>query len=1574
MEQKEIILVNKGMRRDLSVSKTGESSAYDNRNIRITATDRDTLLSVTNERGNKEIENLSFSGTLIGHAVLNDYIVLFTADGDTSRIYRVKYEGESFSGILLFEGTLGFDTEHPIEIIADYETEDIQKVYWLDGKHVLRFINIADTYLKAHLKDGSTWDDPKFTFADYDDWFDSTRSSSQIPDVTISKDNSGNSRANGVTQYFLTYYNKNGQQTGIIYSSPLVYLSPEGRGGATDQTNSNRIVLSVSGLDTTFEYVRLYSIMRSSLDGDVVGYIVGDSSITEGNATFVDDGAHLEAADPTSFLYLGSSEAHFQTMAQKDGTLFLGNMSSVGYAGVDGIEDAIRENAFILSGDEFTDGTDWESAIVSFKYSTDRDITSQKGHIPYVTAQGYYPYDSQLQYTNAQISTFKGGEKYRFALRFVRSNGTMSKPFWIGDKVNPYYPIMTYSSQIVRAVAVCVVPDAIVAAAKEAGFSSAQLMIAQASYSDRSVQAQGIVSPTVFNLYDRYSGRDFAQSSWIYRPRRGNYPYKHLSVLNKSDSPYSELQCNWWSATENSTVPSALLFTDSDGNLINKPDGYRDYDAQSLWINVTASKDFLGVCEYDCYISVAFWSGETLLTEKREHFSTNNSKKSVVAKCLRIFDELDIDTILRPDAGMLYELLDRAKDGCSYLSHNKIEYSSGKTPLGVSHSNKASLHSRLNRQFYFVDESIITLNSPEITCEAVSLDRNSGLKFRLVGVSLLTSNISDYLVETDNREYPGGNIVNYQFSHQNISEDIEGLSAWPLYSEYGYQKNNDDSYSPIYAQYNYMMYMWQKSGSVPSFAKDEKQWSLLTKKLFANLHYSHFSIYNNYKVNTWSVTPSDVRQVSPAGAVAYELKRGLDTVIYTADIEKAVLVPDDVEYPVYYSKDVVQPGDAIGLEFAKTVSDSVTMTYKSTAHAVIGLPVGSSDTILPYLNEDEAVVLNTDEGTSHAPWLSNSYSGQTLLYRSISLNDDTAIADLNKGAYGTFQCLAKSDAGYLTARCPVDTLNDTTKNGFDAMLDAVADSGKIVFVHLKYDNNGEENIILADASAMTSDETQVWAFYSVSAGTVKIKFSSKLAMSSIYIALYYGNTLLHSETVQLGNDTTSYTFKLKHEADWKWLMSLSYKVSYTTYKDGSNIEPLVPELDATAVSDRLVVTVFPVEKLTERYYVLKSALTVAFSGTFDTTYLNIAYTPNYKFRYTFSGGDGTITNLGEHSDEYKNPDQSEFVLSDTTIMKNTSQKYLFIGELYQDYDTLAAKNPSLDTRYGGITESAVEGNTFISAGKRTPLSYTESVDGYAKAELDSGSLLEYILKKTGTSNFNLKMLNVNKDGENALEEISLLSINRLTVDDFLPTSTNKTKGLRVEQSGDGWISVIDGLAEGIVSKLQTDDSYKIAVLRNGYARKGEWRHYKNKYGNMQTTHTARDMKRLRTMRRGYNNGLPAYRLRIIGIDQLICSGGIEHLKKYSSTYRHTDVYNNSTLVSQLGTPLVLPKKNYAKTQDGRYSQRIARDLAELFIGLYHKENGDWKLVSNVVQVRGRNKDRTQVWEFDETNIVAPPTA
>lgn len=457
------------------------------------------------------------------------------------RIYRIDYDPEDdqtqFVSTLLYEGELEFSTKHPIESVVHFETYAIQKIYWVDGEHVLRFMNFM-----AEPEERATWDDTTF---------DSNRISGFGVDVLIKKDNSGETRANGVTQYILTYFNKHGQETGYVWMSDLVYLSPLDKGGAADGKNNNRVALTFSNLDTSFTHFRVYSIFRSSFNGQVVAYLVDERKTSDDDVIVVDDGAHLELQDTTRLLYLGSQSVKAGTLEHKDNTLFLGDLQSVGKADYSDLEELLRNTLFVLHDDSkgFQDGVDYESNCIQFVYSgPSRRTGSDILDIPNVENSGNYPYISQLQYTSSQILSFKGGEKYRFALKFQMRDGTETDAFWIGDKENTYYPVMDTSGNVInRICALCTLPyEVIDYLRKEGKYKTVRLCIAEASSADRSVKAQGIVNPTMFNTWERFRGRVYSYPSWITRVRGAEFANMHFQTVECADKTTGEIQCNYW--------------------------------------------------------------------------------------------------------------------------------------------------------------------------------------------------------------------------------------------------------------------------------------------------------------------------------------------------------------------------------------------------------------------------------------------------------------------------------------------------------------------------------------------------------------------------------------------------------------------------------------------------------------------------------------------------------------------------------------------------------------------------------------------------------------------------------------------------------------------------------------------------------------------------------------------------------------------------------------------------------------------------------------------------------------------
>jgi len=127
----------KGMQQDSSPSIANSEYAIDARNIRITARENTSLFSVVNEKGNIEITLKTINGTdatligdYVGHAVLNNYLVVFMHSSDYDYIYRLEKKidyklVEFLEVVTLYQGNLGLDVSHPLETLPIFENEDI---------------------------------------------------------------------------------------------------------------------------------------------------------------------------------------------------------------------------------------------------------------------------------------------------------------------------------------------------------------------------------------------------------------------------------------------------------------------------------------------------------------------------------------------------------------------------------------------------------------------------------------------------------------------------------------------------------------------------------------------------------------------------------------------------------------------------------------------------------------------------------------------------------------------------------------------------------------------------------------------------------------------------------------------------------------------------------------------------------------------------------------------------------------------------------------------------------------------------------------------------------------------------------------------------------------------------------------------------------------------------------------------------------------------------------------------------------------------------------------------------------
>lgn len=927
----------KGMTRDLTVSKFNPEFAYECKNIRITARDNSTLLTVTNERGNSELSILTSNGnplqvlgTLIGYNVLNNYVTLFTT-GDKDRIYRLESKQTYFEGKLLYEGNLNFNVNNPIENISVYENDNIQKVYWIDGLNQSRVINIvADSTVSG------SWNDSSFDFV---------QDLELKETVTVVRDDlASGSFSSGVIQYAFTYYNKYGQESNIFYTSPIQYISFVSRGASPEEKVSNSFTITIANPDTRFDYIRVYSIHRASIDAtpnvlNVVDLPINAANVRAGGTlTYTDNGTTGTSVDPTELLYVGGEEVVFGTMTQKDNTLFLGNA------------DIKRK----LVGPDIINSI--KGGNISF---------NQRYVGNYVRTAGYYPYKNSL-YLGSKIKSFKYLEWYRFGVQFQYKNGKWSEPIWINDAYNGpasggmgYGISPSYNGALTTVQASYSLNSDIINKVVAQGFIRARGVVVYPTLIDREVVAQGILCPTVYNIGDRFGNSPFAQSSWFARPNLAFDIERNKSNWNGIGTLFGDYDKS-----------KAAVISNKNVNLAIDPG---TPSAKTILIDI---------------VDKGAWA------EFRHNKPVpNNWERNAEIQC-----------IANTPAG----------------------------PYTASKGSKLNSYTASHAEYFFVDQNILTLHSPDIEFdEGVQNLDSSGLKLRIVGVVPITANASEIDIQTSTPANDTSKMGFYKETIGSENNSYHGLknliSGAFWFDKMTNMKNVDDDHG--YTE-SFFVYAWHRNGSLNNQGPvtEGSRTAMLDKKKISNLKFSSFSKYFNepwlaYKANDATHTgitgvsifnsneQSLVRIPAPANSNLGDLNYygNVDKVIAATRVDDAYSLTFDFSdgpkteefnrkngYPIVvtgvntaesfahqlftggtFPIQFIKRSDGATLTEVPNGTDAVRMKYKSTPHAVFALnyatdgrqivmPTNIETDYTDYWNVNDANV--TKGGINHFFW------------------------------------------------------------------------------------------------------------------------------------------------------------------------------------------------------------------------------------------------------------------------------------------------------------------------------------------------------------------------------------------------------------------------------------------------------------------------------------------------------------------------------------------------------------------------------------------------------------------------------
>jgi len=483
-----------GANQDVSQSKHQNTFYYDAEHIRIMASDRQTAGSIENEKGTElvitipnitinqsastitygsvtesytggnEIDTQITAGDLptssttqkiVGAVSTRTGIVLFTTDDlgmdcvwEIDNVIEDTPANTNYSLDLIYIRSLGFSSNDPIQAIFNYENDNIQKVYWVDGKAQIRFLNLKHESIEGN---GLLLDIPS-TSIDFVGTVDFSQPI--VTDVV-----GGGSHTAGMIQYAYNLYRLNSSQSKLSPLSELVPLGKDGDngGGEVNEVVGSTPIVQIDDIDQSYTNIKVYAIKYTSLNQLPEIGLIEERELSGSTLSVYDDGNVLESITLEEFLFLGSDPYIPRHIETKDNRMFLADITTNDFLLPEELD--CRAYSFIAGGsyasvydDPFlnTNGavTGTRSNVSSlyilptnhdainlnydvFKYQKDGATLGGEGK--YIKYQLLPKTEGELSKPVDNYTFLKDNEIYRIGIVFFNRIGQQSLPQWIAD-------------------------------------------------------------------------------------------------------------------------------------------------------------------------------------------------------------------------------------------------------------------------------------------------------------------------------------------------------------------------------------------------------------------------------------------------------------------------------------------------------------------------------------------------------------------------------------------------------------------------------------------------------------------------------------------------------------------------------------------------------------------------------------------------------------------------------------------------------------------------------------------------------------------------------------------------------------------------------------------------------------------------------------------------------------------------------------------------------------------------------------------------------------------------------------
>jgi len=833
------------------------------------------------------------------------------------------------------------------------------------------------------------------------DSFNFTRTLKLNEEVTINRNIVANgSFAPGVIQYAFTYFDKYGQESNIFYTSPLYYVSYNNRGASPEDIVSNSFDIEIANVDKRFDYVRIYSIHRTSINATSDVRRVTDLAIADRKTIYKYENFRINVNEKDLVMSergVGPVRPIIQYTPQSTSQ---------------------NRKTWVFNTDDYSALNFGNGEYISWGTGTNVTIIVEYGNRVNVYLENNkemtaYLNTTDVTYTDNGVSgdsvdptelLYIGGEEVVFGTMTQKDNtlflGDIEiKRRLLDSTIRNFFKgkSITFTTYVKS-----------ISSPKPTGYYPYDNQLKMNSYQFKTFK---YLEYYRFGIQAQHYTGKWSEPIWINDVRNTTHIDTTFYNSGNIGLPVAEFTLNDASIIDRllsqgyiRVRPVVVYPTINDRESIcqgvlcptvyNVADRYSNSPfAQSSWFTrPNAPFDYNKAFAYKKgedgkwygdWVELGQFIGNPSIYSRAGIMSDNRTKVTVA----NTGETFDLDVV---NKGAWAEFRHNRPIPSNNKRNAEIQciYNPQDRPILATNTSDSDVIGWVsqNSENFYVDQSIVTLHSPDIEFdnEVRSLD-NSKLKLRIVGIVPISSFASDIDISTStpvNNFYNSSDLpigfykepigVENDFTEDYYMGYGESHFGWRClmsgafwFDEItGYKK---DTGNTKYYTTGFVVYPWHRNGSLNNtkFATDGYKSALLDKKRLSNLRYSYKTQYidSSYIWNAYSAGSStrtgisgvaifDSNEVSLVRLPAQE-NSGLTDINYYGNIDKILNVSrigDKKDgYPIMTTG--VQNADTnahllfsgnyiqVDGKFTDQVTgvDPVRMKYKSTPHAVLAL-------------------------------------------------------------------------------------------------------------------------------------------------------------------------------------------------------------------------------------------------------------------------------------------------------------------------------------------------------------------------------------------------------------------------------------------------------------------------------------------------------------------------------------------------------------------------------------------------------------------------------------------------------------